>query len=829
MAKNSAGRSDRLHIDGHEVPVTNLDKVLYPENGFTKAHVIDYYIRVSQYLLPQFENRPVTLKRFPDGVRGQAFYEKDAPGYAPEWVKTFPVPRRAGGTDIQYILINDLATLVWCANVASLELHPFLHRVPEIQQPTSVVFDLDPGEGTDLLTCAEVAFLLKDLLERLGLEALPKVSGSKGLQIYAPLNTPTTYASTQPFARAVAALLTREQPNLIIAEMAKSQRANKVFIDWSQNSDFKTTVGVYSLRAKRGHPFVSLPVRWDELETALRKRRTDDLYFQPEAALKRLSEVGDLFAPVLTLKQRLPKSVKAAAVVKRVRSDAPSKLPHASKQGSKKRFVVQKHAASHLHYDFRLEMRDVLKSWAVPKGVPYEFEQRRLAMAVEDHPIEYLDFEGVIPEGQYGGGTVMVWDIGTYELIEGNYYKGNLQIYLNGKKLKGEWQLIKDRTRDNKNWYLAKTGAAMKPLSAKKENASALSGRTMEEIASDRSAQWHSNRAPVPGIDLDELPRSPMKFVEPMQCQLLAQLPEGMSWQYELKLDGYRAEAIKTAGEVKLLSRRKNSLNTKFPNVAEGLQTLEDGVILDGEIVALDEEGRPSFSRLQRLSKKQVLTYYVFDLLAYRERDITGLPLKQRRALLSAVLENASEPVRESAVLEANAQDLIAAIRAQGLEGIIAKRTDSRYEPGQRSGRWVKYKVNQGQELVIGGYKPSGKDHFENLAVGYYEGDRLIFIAKIKNGFTPALKGEIYPRLKSLETKTCPFDNLPEPKNARRGEALTAEAMKKYRWLRPELVAQIEFTDWTSANHLRHATFVALRDDKNPREVVHEKPAWLTS
>jgi bifunctional non-homologous end joining protein LigD len=836
VAKKSAGRSDRLQIDGREVPVTNLDKVLYPENGFTKAQVIDYYIRVSQYLLPHFENRPVTLKRFPDGVRGQAFYEKDAPGYAPEWVKTFPVPRRAGGTDIQYILINDLSTLVWCANVASLELHPFLHCVPEIQQPRSVVFDLDPGEGTDLLTCAEVAFLLRNVLRRLGLEAIPKVSGSKGLQVYVPLNTAVSYAATQPFARALADLLTKEHPNLIVAEMAKSQRPKKVFIDWSQNSDFKTTVGVYSLRAKRDRPFASLPVGWDELERALKSRKGDALFFEPEAALTRLSEVGDLFAPVLQLKQSLPASVKAASPpttpikalkeyqqkrdFSKTAEPAPT-LPRASKQGAKKRFVVQKHAASHLHYDFRLEMHDALKSWAVPKGVPYEPEQRRLAMATEDHPIEYLDFEGTIPEGQYGGGTVMVWDIGTYELIEGNYYKGNLQIYLSGKKLKGEWHLTKDR-KTNKNWYLLKTGAAMKPPSAKKENASALTGRTLEEIAKDKTAQWHSNRTSVPGIDLDQLPRSAMKFLEPMQCELVADLPEGDDWQYELKLDGYRALAIKEHGEATLLSRRNNSLNTKFTSVIEGLNTLEDGIILDGEVVALDDQGRPSFNRLQHLSKNQVLMYYVFDLLAYRGRDITGLALTQRREFLTNVLRDAIDPIRMSAVMKAAAKDLIEAIREQGLEGVIAKRTDSRYEPGARSGRWVKYKVNQGQEVVIGGYKPSGKNHFDNLAVGYYDGDRLIFIAKIKNGFTPAMKDEIYERVKPYETKTCPFANLPEPKNARRGEALTAEAMKKYRWLRPEVVAQVEFTDWTAADHLRHSKFVALRDDKNPREVVHE-------
>lgn len=306
-----------LTIDGRDVPVTNLDKVLYPESGFTKGQVIDYYIQVSQYLLPHFKNRPVTLKRYPSGIHGQFFYEKNEPSFAPEWIETFPVPRRAGGPDICYILINDLSTLVWCANAASLELHPFLHCVPDIDQPTSIVFDLDPGEGTDILTCAKVAFLLKDTLIRLGLQSWPKVSGSKGVQLHVPLNSGASYSITQPFAKALAELLSKEHSDLIVADMAKAKRANKVFIDWSQNADFKTTVGVYSLGAKHDRPFVSMPVEWDELKAALRKRKPDSLYFEADAALARLERTGDLFEPVQSVKQTLPEVVKQARPTKR--------------------------------------------------------------------------------------------------------------------------------------------------------------------------------------------------------------------------------------------------------------------------------------------------------------------------------------------------------------------------------------------------------------------------------------------------------------------------------------------------------------------------------
>jgi bifunctional non-homologous end joining protein LigD len=292
--------SQQVRVDDRTLRLTNPDKVLYPAAGFTKAQVIDYYSRVAEWILPHLKDRPVALRRFPDGVDGQAFYEKDAPRFTPEWVATAHVPRRAGGKDIRYVVINDRATLLWCANLASLELHTFLHRAGALDTPASVVFDLDPGEGAALAACAKVAFLLRDALEKLGLKIFPKVSGSKGLQLYVPLNGKATYARTQPFAHAVATTLAGAHPDLIVSEMTKSLRKSRVFIDWSQNSDFKTTIGVYSLRAKE-RPYVSLPVTWDELAAD-----PDRLFFEPEAALRRLEKLGDLFAAVPELKQTLP-------------------------------------------------------------------------------------------------------------------------------------------------------------------------------------------------------------------------------------------------------------------------------------------------------------------------------------------------------------------------------------------------------------------------------------------------------------------------------------------------------------------------------------------
>jgi bifunctional non-homologous end joining protein LigD len=513
-------KTEQVTIKGRRIAVSNLDKVLYPGETFTKAKVIDYYGNISKYLLPHLKNHPVTLKRFPDGVFGDSFYEKDAPAFTPDWVKTVFVPRReTPGPDIRYIVINDLPTLVWLANLATLEIHPFLHQAQRLNRPTAIVFDCDPGEGANIIDCARVALMLRDVFKELGLDSYVKVSGSKGLQVYVPLNSAITYDETQPLARGIAQLLAQQEPKLIVWQMPKRLRAKKVFIDWSQNAEFKTTVSVYSLRAKTHRPYVSLPVHWDELSEALQAKDADALFFTPAEAIERVEKLGDLFKPVLTQVQKLPAEVRryfsqqrvqrpkssealnAYAAKRDFRKTAEPKpsVPRRSAQGSRRRFVIQKHAASHLHYDFRLEMHDVLKSWSIPKGPPFKQDERRLAMPTEDHPIDYLDFEGIIPKGQYGGGTVMVWDIGTYELMEGNYYKGLLRFYLNGTKLKGEWTIKrfvdgKNESDNRDKWHLIKTGQNTRTISKKRDDESALTKRTMTQIASAADAVWQSNR-----------------------------------------------------------------------------------------------------------------------------------------------------------------------------------------------------------------------------------------------------------------------------------------------------------------------------------------------
>jgi bifunctional non-homologous end joining protein LigD len=305
QASGTMSKKVEIDVGGKKLVVSNLEKVLYPKPGFTKGQVIDYYVRIAPVLLPHLKNRPITLKRYPEGVEGFFFYEKQCPSHRPEWMKTTEVPSQREAGKIDYCLINDLPALVWAANLADLELHTFLHRAPAIDRPTALAFDLDPGAPADIVLCCEVGLWLRAILDELGLQTFAKTSGSKGLQLFVPLNSPTTYEKTKPAAHALANRLEREHPEQIVSRMLKALRKGKVLIDWSQNDEHKTTVNVYSLRAKE-RPMVSTPVTWQEVEAVVKSHDPGLLTFDSDTVLRRVQKQGDLFAPVLTLKQRLP-------------------------------------------------------------------------------------------------------------------------------------------------------------------------------------------------------------------------------------------------------------------------------------------------------------------------------------------------------------------------------------------------------------------------------------------------------------------------------------------------------------------------------------------
>ena len=856
-----ASQKQNIEVEGREVTISNVAKVFFPELGFTKGQVIAFYADIAATILPHLRDRPLTLKRFPDGITGEHFYEKNAPAHTPPWVKKFAVPRSEGGSDIQYVLCNDRATLIWATNLGDIEKHVLLARAPDLHRPTSVVFDLDPGEPANILDCGKIALHLKGVFDALKLKSFVKVSGSKGLHLSVPLNSAVTYEMSQPFAKTVAELVEQQLPDQVVSAMTKTLRRGKVLIDWSQNSDFKTTVCVYAMRAREGGPFISMPVTWEELAKAVESKKAEALYFKPDAAVKRIRRLGDLFAPVLTLKQKLPATfLKALAAgpppklsswprnrskagqdhdkslreyaAKRDHSKTPEPAARpVAKSGKGKgfhRFVIQKHGASHLHYDWRLEMQGVLRSWAVPKGPPLKPKEARLAMHVEDHPLEYADFEGTIPAGNYGAGTVMVWDQGDYEDLTGNpaaaFHQGKMHIIMRGKKLKGEWILVKDRREEDSNkWLLIKAGETL-ALSAKADDTSAISGRSMSKIAKDNDAQWQSNtpaekhakRGPPSHRVIEAA------FVEPMQCKAVTELPAGDGWTFEIKFDGYRCIALKTGSKVTLYSRNEKKLNDRFPTLAKALAELPDDFAVDGEIVAMDEAGKPSFQLLQNSGKERPSVYfYAFDLLNRAGEDLHRAPIERRRELLNELLATPADPLRLSPLLNAPAGHILEAVRKLGLEGVVGKRTGSLYEPGERSGAWIKLRTNRQQEFVIGGYVPGARG-FEMLLVGVYEKKRLIYVAKVKDGFMPRTRNAIFPSLEKLRVDHCPFTNLPETKTSRWGEPLTAEKMDECRWAEPALVCQVAFTEWTDGGKLRFGTFVALRDDKTARAVVRE-------
>ena len=295
-----------VEIGGRRLKLTNLEKVLYPATGFTKGQVIDYYARIAPVLVPHLAGKPLTLKRYPSGVDSEFFFEKNATKHRPDWVKTAPIWSEGNQREINYILANDLATIVWLANLAAIELHPSLSLAKDIESPRTMVFDLDPGPPANIVQCCQVGVWLRDIFEHFKLESFPKTSGSKGLQIYVPLNAKTSYDETKPFAHALARLLENEHRELVVSDMKKAIRTGKVLVDWSQNDEHKTTISVYSLRA-RERPTVSTPVTWDEVERTLKNKDASLLVFEVPQVLQRVAKMGDLFAPLLKLKQKLPK------------------------------------------------------------------------------------------------------------------------------------------------------------------------------------------------------------------------------------------------------------------------------------------------------------------------------------------------------------------------------------------------------------------------------------------------------------------------------------------------------------------------------------------
>jgi bifunctional non-homologous end joining protein LigD len=542
-----------------------------------------------------------------------------------------------------------------------------------------------------------------------------------------------------------------------------------------------------------------------------------------------------------------------------------------SKDKDKLMFVIQKHDASRLHYDFRLEMEGVLKSWAIPKGPSTDPKTKRLAMMVEDHPFDYRNFEGIIPKGEYGGGTVIVWDQGTYEPIEEikgkkaqekhllkQLQEGSLKLKLHGEKLQGEYALVKTHGMGENGWLLIKHKdefASTKDIT--KQDTSVLSGKTIEKMEDTSEKVWKGGKAedveppkksrkkkpaePAEALadtaaetspdDLDPVallkkaPKSKIpKGIKPMLATLVDTPFDDPDWQYEVKWDGYRALAFINKGEVDLLSRNNKSFNDKFYPIHKVLSETNINAVLDGEILVLDEKGRSNFGDLQnwRSEADGELVYYVFDLLWYDGKNLMDLPLNQRQAILASILPTNEDNLRLSKVFNANGIEFFHAAEKMQLEGIIAKKRSSTYSPDNRSKQWLKVKVHKRQEVVIAGFTKNEdtSKQFSSLLLGVFEDGALQYVGKVGTGFSDKVQKEMMEQFKPLITDKSPFSAIPDVNKASRFRPNPPKA--KATWLKPELVCEVAYSEVTTDGVFRHPSFQGMRIDKKATSVVRE-------
>ena len=750
------------------VKLTNADKVLYPATGTTKSEIFDYYTDIAEVMVPHIAGRAATRKRWPNGVEQSSFFEKQLATSAPEWLPRASITHRSGTTT--YPIIDSADGLAWIAQQAALEVHVPQWRFAaewtrkgEQLKPgpaTRLVFDLDPGEGVTMAQLAEVARAVRDLIADIGLTTFPLTSGSKGLHLYSPLDKPVSSRGAVVLAKRVAQQLETSMPKLVTATMTKSLRAGKVFVDWSQNSGSKTTIAPYSLRG-REYPTVAAPRSWDELDDKkLRQLRYDEV-------LERVERDGDLLAPLdadVRTPDRLTKyrSMRDAA---RTPEPVPTTKPAAVHGNT---FVIQEHHARRLHYDFRLERDGVLVSWAVPKNLPETTAVNHLAVHTEDHPLEYGGFEGTIPKGEYGGGKVIIWDSGTYdtEKFRDDDEKGEVIVTLHGQRISGRYALIQTN-----------------------------------------GDQWLAHRMKDQHVfDFDGL--APMLATHGSVADLKAS-----QWAFEAKWDGYRLLVEADHGEVRLRSRSGRDITNEFRQLDSLADKLTDHhAVLDGEVVALDASGVPRFSEMQNRARATRIEFRAFDLLYLDGRSLLRAKYRDRRKLLETLASGSGLNVPD--LLPGDGADALDYSRKQHWEGVIAKKRDSTYQPGRRSASWVKDKYWNTQEIVIGGWRAGegGRSSgIGSLLMGIPGADGLRFVGRVGTGFTERDLAKLKKTLAPLHTDESPFD-----------ARLSTQDAKGVTFVKPTLVGEVRYSEWTSDGRLRQPSWRGLRPDKEPGEVVRE-------
>jgi bifunctional non-homologous end joining protein LigD len=798
-----------MEADGRELRLSNLDKVFWPVEGYTKGDLVAYYFNVAELIMPYLRERPLTMKRMPDGIAGPFFYEKTAPSHTPEWIARCPVQSDDSKDGvIGYLMVNDLSTLLFAANLGCIEMHPLHSRCATIDTPDYLFFDLDPM-GASFEDVLIVARHVRAALGALGLTGYPKTSGATGIQVYVPVEPGWSYDQVRDFVGTLGRTIERADREHVTMAWQIDKRTGKVFIDHNMNRRGANISAVYSLRPEAGAT-ASTPLRWEEVDAGVTPHD-----FRIDNVWERFEKLGDLFEGVRTSPQELGAALEAVGLPShraievggssgrrsseeviaaskdpdlgeylRKRTFGPegtTEPPPGGAAGEGNSFVIHKHRATRLHYDVRLERDGALPSWAVPRGLPTQPGDRRLAVRTEDHPLEYGSFSGTIPEGHYGAGEVRIFDDGWYEPVE--WTDSKVSFRLHGRRYPGlEYHVVKTRT----DWLTFLASRQVSPL--------------------------------IP---------SPPAF-QPMFAEGGWKAFDDPKWWFEPKFDGIRSVTRMATDATHLVTRNGRDVTDKYPELRM-IHELVDQVnaVLDAEIVAFDEDGKNSFEALQqrmnlsnereikRISSKIPVALVAFDLLWLDGNDLTELALEERRELLETIVEQ-DHRLQVVTHVEGGGKGFVEVARELGLEGVVAKRTGSRYQPGRRSPDWRKIKLTNTQDCVILGWTPGqgGRSGtFGALLVGAYDDGELIWIGQVGTGFTRATLDRVLEALEPLKRPTPPIE---DPELAKVGGATFVE---------PEIVCEVEYLEITkSTKKMRAPSFKGLRDDKSPEECVLERP-----
>jgi bifunctional non-homologous end joining protein LigD len=811
--------------DGRELRLSNLDKLFWPDEGFTKGDLVAYYFNVADLILPYLRERPLTMKRMPDGVAGGFFYEKTAPSHTPDWIERCPVQSDDAKTGvIGYLMVNDLSTLLYVANLGCIEMHPLHSRCASVEQPDYLFFDLDPM-GASFEDVIAVALHVRAALDALGLVGYPKTSGATGVQIYVPVENGYSYAQVREFVRRVGKMIEKADSDRVTMAWKVENRTGKVFVDHNMNREGANISAVYSLRPE-ARATVSTPLEWDELEAGITPQD-----FRIDNVWERFASVGDLFEGVRAKPQDLTDALEALGMpTEKASPDAPKKTravkdgstkskrartseeviaaskdpnlgeylrkrtfgpggtteppPGEERKGEGNSFVIHKHRATRLHYDVRLERDGALPSWAVPRGLPVQPKDRRLAVRTEDHPLEYGSFQGTIPKGHYGAGEVRIFDDGWYEPIEWTDKKVSFRLH--GRKYPGlEYHFVKTRT----DWLAL--------------------------LASNQQAP------------LVDVPPS----MQPMLAEGGWKAFDDPKWWFEPKFDGIRSATYLATDVTRLVTRRGREVTFQYPELRDVHELVDQvNAVIDAEIVAFDEDGKNSFEALQqrmnltnerdvkRVAQRIPVALIAFDMLWLDGKPTVDLPLEERRELLERVVET-DERLQVVTHVEGEGTRFVEVAKGLGLEGVVAKRIGSRYQTGRRSPDWRKIKLTNTQDCVILGWTPGQGGRagtFGALLVGAYVDGKLLWVGQVGTGFTNTTLDRLMSALQPLVRKAPPGDDR------------ELAAVKGATFVEPQLVCEVEYLEITrSTNKMRAPSFKGLREDKAPEDCALERPAKI--